>query len=54
MDQTELRMNVVTLSTKTLKFLALIGLLAILGSIGAAVFFFAGFVTAQVDASRSG
>jgi hypothetical protein len=36
-------MNVVTLSTKTLKFLALIGLLAILGGIGAAVFFFAGF-----------
>ena len=42
-------MNVVTLPTKTLKFLALIGLLAILGGIGAAVYFFAGFYSVAAN-----
>jgi Cytochrome C oxidase, cbb3-type, subunit III len=42
-------MNVMTLPAKTLKFLALIGLLAILGGIGAAVFFCGGFYSVAAN-----
>jgi mono/diheme cytochrome c family protein len=42
-------MNVMTFPQKTLKFLALIGLLAILGGIGAAVFFFGGFYSVAAN-----
>jgi mono/diheme cytochrome c family protein len=40
-----------TLPTKTLKFLALIGLLAVLGGIGAAAFFFGGFFSVAANNS---
>src|ERR1039458_4842638 len=43
------RMSALTLRMKVLNFLALIGVLAILGSIGVTTFFFAGFFNVAAD-----